>query len=167
MPTNNERIANTALSGGEVKQLIRADCDTLLAAEGMLSDYVAYGRMGYRLTLALYIDNPHHPRSESHIVSRPHATAEIAINPPLAAVETPPLTSPSEESAIGATSLSRNISSPNAERLRANLPIPVAVLQQDGTTIINMVRYPANANVDPGDIVIDDVTEAALAEWKR
>lgn len=164
--TEQERVANTALSGTELKQLILEDFESLLANEGMLSNYIAYGRVGYRVTLALYIDNPHQPKSSSHILSRGKSSSEIESNPSLAALETPPLANPSADSAIGATETSRNVSSPNAERLRAGLPIPVMVKQQDGTQTIEMVKYPRGLDADPGDVIIDDVTAAAMEEWK-
>lgn len=167
MSTNQERVANTALSGSELKGLMLEDAATLAANEGLLSDYIAYGRVGYRITFEFFVDNPHQPRSKSSITSRLKASSEIAENPALAALEAPPLVNPSADSAIGGISISRNISSPNAERLRVGLPIPVMTKDLDGTSQIKMVTYPPLKPEDTmEDVVIDDVTAAAMEEWK-
>lgn len=165
--TTREIIPNTPLSGAELKSLIRADFETLLANEGMLTDYIAYGRVGYRIQIGLYIDNPLSPRSNSHILSRPHPTRAIVDTPSLGAVETPPLLHPTTESTIAAIDISRNISSPNSERLRTGLPIPVLRREQDGSTIQALVKYPAPDDGDPGDVAIEDTSAELADEWRR
>lgn len=167
MPTSQERVANMPLSGIELKRLLLEDFERLLANEGMLSDYVAYGRVGYRLTIALYIDNPHLPRSSSFIDSKPAGSNDIESNPALAAIEKPPLADPSDAATIGASSISRNVSSPNVERIRTGQPVPVSVRQQDGTTTTEKITYPPDPSADAGDVMIEDATPEARAEWQK
>lgn len=158
MPTGRETVLNKALSGTELREIIRADVEKLLDGEGLLSHYVAYGRISYDVAIRLHLDNPMRPESEIHISSR------ISVDHP--ALEPPPLTSPSEESMVSAKTLTRDIKSPNEERLRHGLTIPVETHGQDGTTQIEQVKYPPQPELGDGEMTITDTTKAAREAWK-
>ena len=69
-----------------VRSALRRDFERLLANEGSLSNYIAYGRLGYQIILRLHTANPLSPVQETHIESVP-APANDADH---AALETPP-----------------------------------------------------------------------------
>jgi hypothetical protein len=138
--TGREKVANKPLSGAELKGIIRADFDRLLSNEGILSDYLAHGRIAYDIVLKLHLDNPFNPESESHVASVP-AT----------------ITDPSPELVTAEDRASRTIDSPNAERLRMGLSVPVEVKQQDGTLTTEQVKYPPQPELGDGNLTIEYV----------
>jgi hypothetical protein len=161
-PTAREVIANRGLSGTELKQIIREDQERLLEAEGMLSDHLSYGRISYRLILQTFYDNPLSPRSETTIESRRASVQSVSADPRLASLDAPPPSSPvSSDAQVGGTSLTRNIDSPNAERIRAGLPIRVEIKQPDRTVSVQEVHYPPDDSLGDGDVTIADATNAA------
>ncbi len=166
MPTNSERVVNRPLSGDELKILLRADFERLLASEGMLSPHIAFGRIAYTIDLRLHMDNFVMPESHSTIASRPPAVNVLPTKPELAAVEAMPLAEPSPKVAVGATRLTRSIDSPNAERLRNGLPVPVEVTQQDSTRTTQHITYPPDAfpELGGGDVKIADVSVAVARD---
>src|SRR4029077_13785113 len=129
--TGRERVANKALSGDEIKSIIKEDFDRLLSNEGLLSPHIAHGRIAYDITLRLHMDNPFNPESQSSTASRSIATNIVRDSPQLAAVEALPLAAPSPEAVAAGDRISRVIDSPNAERLRMGMPVPVEVKQMD------------------------------------
>ena len=166
MATGRETVVNRALSGAELKQLLREDFDRLLEGEGLLSDYIAYGRVGYDITLRLHMDN--FMRSESAIAtaSRPVGVNIVEKRPELAAVETPPLASSSSEAVTSGTRLAREITSPNAERIRAGLPVSVVVKQPDGTVTTEHIKYPPQSGAAE-NVRVEDVTPEVESEWGK
>ena len=169
MPTARETTANTAMSGAELKTLLAEDAARLFAEEGLLNDYVAYGRICYRLTLELIVEGPAETRAlgETFIESRSAAREAISRVPAFAAICPPPLRDPppAPSAVTAGTSLFRRIISPNAERLRTGLPVPVLVRQQDGTTDQQRVTYPRPDDAGDGDVTVDDASEKASARW--
>lgn len=162
-PTAAEKIPNRPLSGTELRKLILEDIDRrLLEGEALLSGYMGFGRVAYRANLTLFLDNPLHPESKNFIDSRPASKQELEARPELAAVEPPPLRDPSPEAVISSYTLDRSIDSPNAERLRAGMPVPVEVKQQDGTTITEQISYPPSDDIEV-NVTITDTTAAARA----
>jgi len=172
--TSKELVHNAPLSGAELKKILRRDFDKLLDNEGVLVDSAAFGRVGYELILRTHLDNPYHPHSSISYKSRPAArnlieggfrdisTDEtLPPRPELAAIDSPPLSTPSEESTLGELTLHRDIISPNAERLRNDLPVPVLVTQQDGTKTIEHIKYPKGQDVGEGEVSITDTTSEA------
>lgn len=157
MPSSNERVVNRALSGTEMKELIRADFEKLLANEGLLSDYMAYGRVSWTITLKLHMDNYLNPESESQTSSRPEQPG----------VESFPLENTTGKDVRTAVEAKRTVTSPNQERIRAGMPVPVAVRQHDGTTTIEHVNYPKDVAEIKDNLVIDDVTKVAVEDWKK
>ena len=174
MPTARETTTNTALSGAELKPMLREDFDRVIDAEGLLNDYVAYGRVCYRITVELMVEGPSDdvnpkPPHETYIESRAAARDLIARVPGFAAITSPPLAnpSPSTSAVTAGTALFRRIISPNAERLRTGTPVRVLVRQQDGTTDQQMVKYPRPDDAGDGDVTVEDASERARGRWAR
>lgn len=165
MPTVNELIVNRALSGTELREIIRQKLELLMENEGLLTHYVAYGRIAFTLTLRLHLDNAFNRESEIEGSSAP---AGVNV-PDLAALEAPPLTDPSPDAIVSATDLDYSIDSPNAERLRAGLPVPIDVRQHDGTVSQESVTYPKDPALGDGALTIEQTaaTGKARAAWKK
>jgi hypothetical protein len=159
MPSGKETIVNRALSGGELKRIIMSDAQRLVDNEGLLSEHIAFGRVGYTLTLRIHVDNPSVP--DSTIASNTQFNKAIPV------IEPAPLLDPSPSAEVGAMELERKIDSPNAERLREGLPIPVLVRQQDSTTTIENIIYPPDSfpELGPGEVMIRDTTEMVKQAW--
>jgi hypothetical protein len=157
MTLATETVLNKALSGEELKTLIRADFERLLTGEGLLSHYLAYGRISYDITLRLHLDNP--MCRESAVTVAPRASADGTLSPPPIANATP-------EAVVSGVRATRAIDSPNAERLRAGIPIPVRAPQQDGTVTTEFVRYPLDPSLGEGDITVADISPETRAAWK-
>lgn len=149
-PSARETVMNRALSGSELKSLIRADFERLLANDGLLSNHVAYGRISYQIVLRKHLDNSLQRLDESFVDSQP----------------APPLADPSPDAIASGDTLTRTISSPNAERVRTGIPIPVAVKQQDGTTTVENVQYPPDDSLGDGDVQITDSTPEAKEAFR-
>lgn len=168
MPSSRETVVNRALGGDELKKIILADMERLVANEGLLSHHIAFGRVSYKIRLELIVDNPSLPNQVSHTESRPAGDAEFQANPSVAVIDTPAAVLANRTSSIeaGALELTRNIDSPNAERLRESMPVPVLVKGQDGTTQQEMISYPKDSfpELGPGDMKIADVTAGMRAE---
>lgn len=175
--TTREVITNTPLSGAELKILLMNDFIRLLANEGMLQDFAAFGRAAYEIRLTLHTDNHLFPESVSRTNSRVVAKNVIqggardsegnvlAPAPHLAAVETFPLKDPSSDASMGATEIRRMVDSPNAERLRNEIPVPVMVDNMDGSKRPETVKYPKDESLGEGDVTIIDVTRPARQEF--
>ena len=134
MPATSEKVVNKALSGAEMKEIIRKDFDRLLDNCGELSHYVAYGKAGWKILLTLQTGNPRSPESRTTIDG----------GEPIDEVS-------------GAKELEHTFDSPNQERLIAGMPIPVITKQLDGTTQTQMVQYPAQPELE-ADVKLTDVT---------
>jgi hypothetical protein len=156
--TGREAVVNKALSGIELREILKADFERLLDAEGLLSHYVAYNRIGYDLTLRLHLDNPYYPESAVAIASK-SSEAHPGVEPA-------PLRDASDEAIASGQSLHRDIASPNAERLRHGLTLPVETRGQDGTVQIEQVRYPPQPELGPGEVTITDTTKETREAWK-
>jgi hypothetical protein len=167
MPTAREVVPNTKLTGSELKTILRADFERLLDNEGMLSAHIAFGRVSYAINLKMHVDNPFHPESEIAMASRQVGTNLVAADAKLGAIEPVPLADPSLDASVAATKLQRNITSPNAERVRHGLPVPAIRTQQDGTTITEKITYPKESLPDlpDEDVAITDTSAQAAQEW--
>src|SRR5262249_53560000 len=110
-PATSEKVVNTALSGKEMKKLILADFERVLANDGSLTDYVAYGRGGWKIVLTLETGNPRMLESVSTVEGGEKLPIEGAVTT--------------------ASELERKFDSPNEERLRAGMPIPVKSKELD------------------------------------
>ena len=164
--TSRETVPNRALSGTELKRLILADTQAMLDGDGLLSPYIAYGRVSYSVTVRLHMDNPLTPESSTTRTSRTQATGAVAADSTLAAVEPAPLAGASDAAVVSATRRTRTIDSPNAERLRTGLPVPVEVKQSDGTTHTETIQYPPDPSLGDRTARDEDVTAETSADWK-
>jgi hypothetical protein len=133
-PATSEKVVNKALSGAEMKEIIRKDFDRLLDNCGELSHYVAYGKAGWKILLTLQTGNARSPESTSTIVGGDEV-----------------------EEVTGAKELEHQFDSPNQERLIAGMPIPVVTKALDGTTQTQMVQYPPQPELE-ADVKLADVT---------
>jgi hypothetical protein len=169
MTTMRETAINRPLTGLECRELLRRDFEKLLANEGSLSNHIAYARVGWQIILRLHTANPMMPGTEIEIKSRSASTQERAESPALAAIETPPLRDlvDADEASIGGMTLQRSIQSPNVERVREGLPIPVEVRQQDGTKTVEEIVYPKQPDAGDGEVTIADTTGDARAAFGR
>ena len=159
MTTLRETAINKPLTGLELGEIIRRDMERVIQGEGSLSAHIAYGRVGYEIILRIHTGNPYMPVTENSVRSRPDvATPEV---------EAPPLVDAPADASIGGTTLTRNITSPNAERVREGLPVPVEVRQQDGTKTVENVVYPKAKDAGDGDVTVVDSTNEAKAAWRR
>ena len=174
MPAGRESIANTPLAGNEVRDLIMEDTRRMIEAHGLLSSHVAYGRIGYEVIVRLHLANAvfddmtvsTRGLHDTSIKSRPIARNIVQDHDELRAIETPPLAGVDEDtSVVLGEKVTRNITSPNAERLRAGLPIPTMVRNQDGSYRTEFVKREAQPDLGPGDVRIMDDTAAARADW--
>jgi hypothetical protein len=162
-PTAREVVVNRALSGPELRKIIHAKLDYLMDNEGLLSNYAAFGRVGFSVTLALHLDNPLSPESSIEYVSR-----NPAVNEPdalLARVESIPLAEPSAEASLSGSQLDYKIDSPNKERLRHGIPVPVDVKQPDGTVSQQIIPYPPDPALGDGNLSLRDVTPATAEKF--
>lgn len=168
--TSRETAVNRPLSGSELKERIRADCDRLIEAEGLLSSSVAYGRVSYELVLRLHVRNQ--PASVTKLMSQIVGRNVVAMpgNEHLAAIEPPPLRDasgkPDPDAVASSHTLHRDVTSPNAERVRLGMPVPVETRQQDGTKTTEHIKYPPDPSLGEGQVRVDDTTEEARREWK-
>jgi hypothetical protein len=151
MPTHNERVPNKPLTGREVRELITRDTAKLLENFGLLSDHLAFYRISYDIRVRLHVDNLLDPTSETWTESRP----------------APPLDHPARDQQIEAIERSRQIVSPNEERLRAGLPIPVTVRNPAERTVAEHdVQYPPQPQLGEGTVREVSVEDEARAAWK-
>jgi hypothetical protein len=165
---SREVTDNRALSGAELKTIIKEDFDSLLANEGLLGDSLAYGRIAFEIVLRLHLDNPLLRESESRTHSRAVSKQAIAGTPALASIAgSPPLKypPPSVDAIVVAPTVAREVSSPNAERVRRGMPIPVVVEQADRTRTTEFVTYPPDPSLGDGEVTHGDKTREARADW--
>jgi hypothetical protein len=162
-----ETAVNKALSGQELKRIMLADFEKMLDNEGLLSPHIAYGRVSYTLISRLHMDNPMRPESEIRTDSRPVGRNLVEGAPQYGAIEAPPLGSPgpSPDAIVSSTTVDRLIDSPNVERIRLGIPVPVNVKQQDGTVSQELVTYPPQPELGDGQVQVTDSTEEAAREW--
>src|ERR1700678_1511139 len=175
MPAGRESIANTPLSGAELRELMIADFRRLVESHGLLSNHVAYGRIGYELIVRLHPANATfqdrspaaQAMNDSSIKSRTIASNLVKEHPELAAIDSPPLAGiEPQDAVVVASRLTRDIDSPNRERLREGLPIPTTVRDQAGNLNVEMVHREADPSIGAGNVEIDDDTAAARDAWK-
>ena len=167
-PTHNESVPNRALSAAELKQILLDDFIRLLDNEGMLAgNGMAFPRVGYTIGLALHLDNHLNPESHVSLSSRPLAQNLPDSTPGKGVLFTPPLdrADDGQQAETAATRLDRMIQSPNLERVRLGLPVPMEVRDHDGTTRQESAVYPPDESIGDGDVTITDTTAETRAKW--
>ena len=93
-PTKSEMVANRALSGEEVKELMLADFVRLISQESLLKPHLAYGRISWRIRYTLHTGNQIMDDIGSEIDSKPEGSNITAAIPEIAAKESYPLSAP-------------------------------------------------------------------------
>jgi hypothetical protein len=162
MPSSHEVVLNTALTAAELVDILRNDFDRLLKAEGMLNTTSAFGRCAYTLALRIHHGNPFLPDTTTRIESTPYPATVTEKWPQTKALERPPLSEPVHQGGVATTTLHRDITSPNKERLRLGMPIPVRRQNQDNTFSVDAIKYPKpEDNKDEGLSVMDEETARA------
>jgi len=148
IPLSTERIANRPLSGGELKARILADVQRVLDSDGMFVDYLAYGEVGYRVSIEMRLTNPFMPK---HLATVSSGTMEGG-DPD----EIP------DDNFVG-LELNREITSPNAERI--DLGIPLKVFSPSGkTTEISYDKDILENRVEPE---VKDISENIRKKYAR
>jgi hypothetical protein len=157
-PTASEKVPNRALSTAELQDLLRADFQRLLDNFSLLQSCSSYSRIAWEIRLLLHTE-----QGDSEITTRSLPVAGNILRgekrgtvprPELAVVGDMP--TPTPQDAV-ATTLIRTVDSPNAERLRAGLPVPIERRQSDSTTIVENVQYPPDESLGAGNVAIDGV----------
>lgn len=160
MPLASEVVPNKPLTALEVRDLIRKDFERMLDQFSPLQSMAAFGRSSWQIKLAFVTETG---AQESWIDSRPHSVNIItgegrravstAAPEQFKNVEQHPLRSAIAKSA--GISLTRNVTSPNSERLRSGLPVPVDVRQSDGQTRQESIQYEPDPSM-PGAVSIQE-----------
>ena len=166
MPTASEKVPNRALSTTELQDLLRTDFQRLLDNFSLLQSCSAYSRIAWDIRLTLHTEQG---TAESNLASRQVAENIISgakldehrrqqpPRPELRVVGDMPVPTPP---GTPATTLHRDIDSPNAERLRNGMPVPVERRQSDQTTVTEMIQYPPDETLGAGAVAIDGVPVA-------
>jgi hypothetical protein len=159
MPLNQETIPNKPLSGIEVKGLILQDLEKLLDNDCMLTEYIAHGRISWKVRYSLCFDNPLLPASEMSYATRKPAHKE---QDPVPGLDQFPLSESSPEMSFSAHEISREVDSPNAERLRTGIPVEVVGVDDDGRRTTKLVKYDTDETI-PEKVETRDVTDEERA----
>lgn len=152
MPLSTEAIQNKPLSGTETRKRIVMDVDEMLQRDGMFSEYVAYGRLAYKVTIEMQMDNMAYPKHEAIVRAKRSGAIE----------GTPPLNEPSRDKVDLTLERERTIDSPNALRIESNLPITVQTVQQ-GQLVTREIQYEKE-HVPPSGKVTDSSKGGARKE---
>ena len=156
MPLTSEIVSNKPLSGVEVRKLILADVESLLARDGVLSPFAAYGRVGWKLSLRLETGNPTYPVHLSELNPLCHPEEPGMGRVPL----------PAEVEEVEETELERSrlVTSPNAARLANDLPVTVTV--KEGHAFRQKELKYAGVEVPPQPSPVDHETKRKRAKAK-
>lgn len=175
-PTASEKVPNRQLSAAELRILLEADFSRLLDNLSLLQSCSSFARVGWDLRIAIHIDNALLGAHDIGDHSRPVAgniingatgatpASRREPRPELAAVTAIPIPDATESAQLEAKSLHREIDSPNVERLRNGLPVPIERKQADSTTVLEQVTYPADETLGDGQVVVSDVGQSAAVE---
>lgn len=160
-PIASEVVPNRPLSALEVRELIRRDFDRMLDQFSPLQSMAAFGRSSWQLKLTFITETG---AQDTFIDSRPHAvniiTGEGRNKQSLPApeqfknVRPHPLQSALARAA-GIT-LKREATSPNAERLRSGLPVPVDVKQNDGQVRQETIQYQPDPTMQDNVQIVEE-----------
>jgi hypothetical protein len=161
---SSERVPNKPLSGTELIEITCRDVREVMQRDGMFSEYMAYGRVAYTVTIRYHLANPINPEHEVKVRPKPRPGEE--------AIEgAPPLRDIDGEDAVIAIERYREIVSPNAARIANNLPITV-VTHQDGKMVTRQVKYdpgmvppqPAPVDRDLSDMATQSIRKSRVKE---
>jgi hypothetical protein len=152
-------VPNEPLTGRELVEIVVNDVRSIMQRNGMFSDYVAYGRVAYTVTVKFHFANP--------LCSEHQVKVRSRSQPGVPAIEgEPPLSNPGEQEAVLALQREREITSPNAERIIAGMPIKVTVRSGDRLET-KKLQYDKNRvppRAEPEDV---DISEQVKDEWRK
>src|SRR5215472_1629342 len=145
-PTASEVVPNKPLVSTELRELMLRDFEKLLDGWSLLNSIASFGRLSWQIKVTLVTEQS---TQESVIESRQHPVNMIIGEGRLARsvpapeqyrnVEAHPLKSALARAA--SRTLTHAVTSPNAERLREGLEVPVDVRQSDGQTRQQNIKY--------------------------
>jgi len=159
-----ESIPQRALSGAEIKAIMVEKFQFMLSQNTRLSDYMAYGRLAYDITVRIHVDNAHPIVDVTE--SAPIGRNIVDSAPELGAIESgPPLVNPSPKAETSGTRLSNDKTHPNLERLAHHLPIPVETRRGDGSVVSEEINYPVDYPIEKQkNVRLEDVSETTARE---
>jgi hypothetical protein len=158
MPTAGEMVVNKRLDGTELTEIIINHVRKVMSSDGMLAKHVAYGRVGFEVTIKLHLDNPSY---NEHVIR-----AKSQSNPNTPALESAPLSNPSPEAVVVGRKRTKKIDNPNKERVLNGIGIPI---ERRSNTTGHMeeasIKYsPDDAGLDPNE---DDAKDEEIkGEWE-
>lgn len=151
MPLASETLQNKPLSGQELLEVILNDLQDLLSKDGMFRESVGYGRVAYKLTLELEMDNLTYPKHLTSRATRPET-----------------LDSPGPDALALSKSRSRQLVSPNATRVLNDLPIKVTSVQGGRLVEHEVLGYDkSEVPPQPGPVDADWSESATKALQER
>jgi hypothetical protein len=152
LPLSNETVPNKPLAAHELRQIIEKDVHDILMKDGMFTGVIAYGRVSYRVTVEVLLDNIQMPRHTSLTESKARPKDVLRTQPELAAIKPHPLDPRSPEAIVTSTQRERAITSPNLARMENGLPLTVEKREGD-RMVEKQVGYEASdipALAEPG-----------------
>jgi hypothetical protein len=144
---------------------IKMDVEEVLGKSGMFTNYIAYGRASYKITVDLHLANPSMPKATVTVRSRKPSRSVPPDDPMHTIEDEPPMVDPGPESAVVRLERDREITSPNATRIESGMPIEVQT-HVDGKLVTRQIRYDAS-EVPPQPPPVDrDNSDKLAQEWK-
>lgn len=150
------------LTGAELRQIIMKDIGTILDGDGMLATHIAYGRIGYDVTVKLHSSRLVDPTWQNKTTSRKPTVQDSENNPALEALDAFPLSNPEEDAIAAGTTRSREIDSPNAARIFAGLPISAVMREADGEIVEKSIHYTFEEAGIEGNVVDETYVDKHL-----
>lgn len=129
MPLSTEVIGNKPLSGQELLEILVNEVRDLCGTDAMFRSHVGYGKVNYKITVDLKLNNPTYPE---HIVRGREKTVGGGEDDPEAKKVT--------------KTRSRAVESPNVARIANSLPVTV-VSRQNGQTVEKDLHYAGKVEV--------------------
>ena len=171
MPASHERVPNKALSGAELKEIIKKEVAKILDRDGMYSNNLAYGRVSFEVRVSLHLDNPRYPLHISEVLSRPASKQEVETEPDLAALISPPLEDESDDAVIVSTEEQVAIASPNVARIENDMPLTITTKDMD-TGFPKEVQQKFKGSIpDPAEVgnvrKTVDSTQDQKNKWRK
>lgn len=152
MPTASEKVPNRALSTSELRTLLERDFARLCDNFSLLQSCSSFSRIAWTLRLTLYTDQG---PQDITLDSRAEGKNITMRKPELTVVGDAPVDAALRQLGVS-RELRRDVDSPNAERLRAGLPVPIERRQADSTVVTEMVKYPPDESLGEGAVQMTD-----------
>lgn len=152
MPLSTERVNNKPLSGKELGQVVLADIKAVIERDAMFSEFAAFGRVAYKVTVELEMANPTYPKHET-VAQAPITQLEgtqLEGVPPLRKVE----------GKVGKVHKTRErlMDNPNLSRMANDLPITIQTTL-GGEPITQTVSYDKGEFEPPNPPIDRDLVE--------